>query len=339
MFLKTSMKKRNIALAVGGAVGAAVAVKMLTRAATVNWEDAEPYVAHSDKSHFINVDGARIHYQEFGDPAAPPIILIHGYTASVYVWKTSAPLIAAAGFHVIAIDLIGFGYSEKPRWFDYSIQAQARMVSRFMDRMGIGRAVVVGSSYGGAVASTLTLDYPERVEKLVLVDAVINDDLKLHPVLRLASVPGIGEAITPFLADSRIFLKYRMNGALARPNRHLITEERINSVRRPLFAADGHHSLLATSRNWSANHVERDAHLISQPTLIIWGEDDTVIPVTHGHTLHRAMMNSRFVVLKDCGHVPQEECSEVFSGFIAEFCHDRKGRIVARDDGTITTEA
>src|SRR5437016_4724402 len=124
------MKKRNLALAFGGAVGAAVAVKLLTRAGTVNFEDVSADVPHSENSHFISVDGARVHYQEFGDPSKPPIILIHGFTASVYVWKTTAPMLADAGFHVIAIDLIGFGFSEKPTWFDYSIQSQARMISR-----------------------------------------------------------------------------------------------------------------------------------------------------------------------------------------------------------------
>ena len=161
------MKKRNIALAVGGAVGAAVAVKLLTRAGSVDWDDVADKVIHSDRSHFVNVDGARVHYQEFGDASKPPIILLHGYTASVYVWKTAAPMLAEDGFRVIAVDLLGFGYSEKPSWFDYSIQSQARMVSRFMNRLGIGRATIVGSSYGGAVALTLTLDYPERVQKLV----------------------------------------------------------------------------------------------------------------------------------------------------------------------------
>src|SRR2546428_12490190 len=111
------MKKRNLALAFGGAVGAAVAVKLLTRAGTVIWEHVADKVAHSEHSKFVMVDGARMHYQEFGDATKPPIILIHGYTASVYVWKTAAPLLADAGFHVIAVDLLGFGYSEKPAWF------------------------------------------------------------------------------------------------------------------------------------------------------------------------------------------------------------------------------
>ena len=297
----------------------------------MNWKDVADKVVHSDRSHFVNVDGARVHYQEFGDAANPPMILIHGYTASVYVWKSAAPLLAEAGFRVIAVDLLGFGYSEKPSWFDYSIQSQARMVSRFMNRLGIGRATIVGSSYGGAVALNLTLDNAESVEKLVLVDAVCNDEPKKHPILRLAAVPGIGEALTPFLCDSKFFMKFRMQGTLAKANHAMITKDRIDSIIRPLHAADGHHSVLATSRNWDADRLEQDAHLINQQTLIIWGDSDTVIPIKNGYKLHEEILNSRFVILKNCGHVAPEEKSEIFAELVSEFCHDKKGKIAERD--------
>ena len=321
------MKKRDIALGFAGAIGAAIAVKMLTRAKTVDWENVSDLIPHSENSKFVSVDGARVHYQEFGDESKPTLIMIHGYTASLYVWKTVAPMLADSGFHVVALDLLGFGYSDKPSWFDYAIASQARIVARFMNRLGIGRATLVGSSYGGAVAATLALDYPERVEKLVLVDAVSNDNLRNHPILKLASIPGIGEAITPFLVDSRAFQRHRMRGTLAKANHKLITDERVEGILRPLTAADAHHSLLATSRAWSANRIEQDAHLITQPTLIVWGEDDKVIPVDDGYTLHRSILNSRLVILKDCGHVPQEERSETFADLVTEFCRDRKGRM------------
>ena len=322
------MKLRNLALGLTGAVGAAVAVKLLTRAGTVSWDDVSDAVEHSANSHFVSVDGARIHFQEFGNAGDPPIVLIHGYTASTYVWRLVAPQIADAGFHVIAVDLLGFGFSEKPRWFDYSIDSQARMISRFMDRIGIGRGVVVGSSYGGAVAATLALDYGERVEKLVLVDAVCNNDLKQHPILRICSVPGLGEAIAPFLADTKAFHRHRMHQTLSPANHGLISQERVDAIVRPLAAADAHHSLLATSRNWHANRITYDAHLINQPTLLIWGEDDRIIPITDGYMLHDRILHSRLVILKNCGHVPMEEKSDLFAELVAEFSKDRKGRIL-----------
>ncbi len=318
------MKARNLALAIGGGLGAAVAVKMLTRAKTVDWDRVAALVPHSDNSHFVNVDGIRIHFQEFGDPSKPSLILIHGYTASLYVWHKVAPMLADKGFHVIALDLVGFGYTSKPRWFEYTIGAQARIVSRFMQRLGIGRATVVGSSYGGAVAMTLALDYSASVEKLILLDAVCNDEVLQHPILRMVSVPGVGEALAPFLVDSRLMLRKRMRSTLARANHDLITDDRIANVLRPLTAADAHHSLLATSRNWRACRLEQDAHLVEQPTLIIWGEDDKVVGIHNGYSLHDKILHSRLVVLRNCGHVPAEEKSDVVTELVSEFCHSKK---------------
>ncbi len=320
---------------VAGGLAAATAVKLLMREKTVDWERVSDLVPHSDRSRFITVDGINIHYQEFGDPIDPTILLVHGYTASVYVWHTSAPMLAENGFHVIAVDLVGFGYSDKPAWFDYSIASQARVIARFLDRLGIGQPVVVGSSYGGAVAATLALDYPARVEKLVLVDSVINDDVKRLPVLRLAGVRGVGELITPFLAGSKIFLRKRMRRTLSPSSHHLITNERIANIQRPLAAADGHRSVLATSRMWDASRVEKDAHLINQPTLIVWGEDDRVVPMSNGQKLYDAVLHSRLVVLKDCGHVPQEEKTEVFVELLTGFCRDPKGRINDSSDESV----
>jgi pimeloyl-ACP methyl ester carboxylesterase len=333
------MKKRNLAIGVGAAIGAAVAVKMLTRAKTVDWDKISDQIVHSEHSQFVNVEGIRIHYQEFGDASNPPIVLIHGYTASLFVWHKVAPLLAEAGFRVVAMDLVGFGYSEKPRWFEYTIAAQARMVSRLMQRLGIGRAVVVGSSYGGAVAMTLALDYSASVEKLVLIDGVCNDEVLRHPILKLVSIPVVGEAVTPFIVDSRLMLKRRMRRTLSPTSYDLITKDRIANIMRPLMAADAHHSLLATSRNWRACRLEQDAGLVEQPTLLIWGEDDTVVGIHNGHSLHDKILHSRFVVLRNCGHVPAEEKSEIVSELVSEFARDKKGRIKAKDDEAVRVEA
>lgn len=325
------MNKKNLALGIGGALGALVAWKFLTRPGGVRWEDVAERVLHAEHSHFAEVDGATIHFQEFGERTNPTLLMIHGYTASVYVWHSVAPLLADEGFHVVAVDLLGFGFSDKPTWFDYTIASQARMISRLMNRLGIGRATIVGSSYGGAVAATLALDYPERAEKLVLVDAVINDEVKNRPILKLAAVPGLGELVTPFLLDSKLFLKRRMKETLAAENHHLITRERVESVLRPLAAKDAHHSVLATSRRWDAGRIERDAQYINHPTLIVWGEKDSVIPLENGEKLYRSILNSRLVVLKNCGHVPSEEKPELFVSLVSGFCRDPKSRIEQHD--------
>ncbi|MDQ6787367.1 MAG: alpha/beta hydrolase [Acidobacteriota bacterium] len=330
------MKKKNLALGLSGAIGGVIAWKMLTRPRKIAWDDVSDKVPHAENSHFTEVDGATVHYQEFGEAHNnPTLILLHGYTSSTYIWQQVAPVFAEKGFHVLAVDLLGFGFSDKPSWFDYSIVSQARMVERLMDRLGIGRATLIGSSYGGAVASSLALDYAERVEKLVLVDTVINDDVKNNSILKLAAIPVVGEILSPFLLDSKTFLKYRMRNTIAPENHHLITPDRIESVRRPLRAADAHRSVLATARAWDANRIEADAHLINQPTLIVWGERDTVTPMRDGEKLHESILNSRFVVFKNCGHVPQEEAARGFADVVSDFCRSRLGKFEIKENEQI----
>lgn len=322
------MKKRYlIAGAIGGAIGATIAYKMLSRDDEVNWDKVFQDVIHSEYSHFVEVDGTRIHFQEFGDRRNPTLLLIHGFTASTYSWHKVTPALAERGFHVIAVDLLGYGFSGKPKWFDYTITAQARIIARFLNRIGIGRAIVAGCSYGGAVAATVALDYPEFVEKLILVDAVSNDAVKNRTIFRLAGLPGIGEIASAFLTDSRRFSKMRMSDTLAKDSYHLITDERAEAIARPLSAADAHNSVLMTLRNWDAKRIEEDANLIDHQTLIIWGEEDTVIPIEHGKKLHESILNSRMVVFKNCGHVPQEEFPEGFVQVVTAFCNDKKGKI------------
>lgn len=335
------MEKKHLALGVGGiggVIGGAVALKLLSREKTVDWNDYADEIHHPENSEFVEVDGITIHYQQFGEATNPAMVLIHGYTASTYVWHTVAPKLADEGFHVISVDLVGFGFSDKPAWFDYKIASQARVIQRFLNRLGIGKATIVGSSYGGAVASWFSLDNPERVEKLVLVAAVCNDESKFNPIFKLIGMRGVGETLSPFLINSKTFLKHRMKGTLDKSNHHLITEDRVKSIMRPLKAADAHHSLLMTARNWEADRIEQDAHLIEKPTLLIWGENDNVIPRKNGEKLYDRILNSRLVILKKCGHVPPEEKPELFTDLVVEFCKDKRGHIENKASEEMTLE-
>ncbi len=314
------MKKRVLFAGLGSAVGVAVAYKFASRPREVRWEQFAHELKHSNHSNFTEIDGLRIHFQEFGEKNAPPIILIHGYTASSATWGEIAPKLAEDGFRVIAPDLIGSGYSSKPFWNEYTIGSQARMISRFMNRLGIGTATIVGSSYGGAVASVLALDYAERVERLVLIDAVSNDHVKEQALARFVAAPVVGELLTPFLVDSKTYLINKMRNGLDRSSHFLITENRISASQAPLRSAEAHNSLLKSLRQWSANRIEREAHKIECETLVIWGENDRVIPIENGRRLFQNMTNARFIVFRDCGHSPQEEYPNDVAELISEFC-------------------
>src|SRR6185369_5766928 len=181
--IRRIMKKRYVVAGLAGAVAGAVAARLLTRPRDVSWPDSLDFIYNPEYSWFTRVNGVRVHYQEAGDEHAPPIILIHGFISSNLIWSHVLLRLARKGFRVIAPDLPGYGYSDKPADAKYSIAEQARAVVAFMDRLRIKKAIIVGASYGGAVAATIALDHPERVHKLILIGAVTNDEAKKNLLL------------------------------------------------------------------------------------------------------------------------------------------------------------
>src|ERR1700752_3528191 len=131
------MKKRYLAAGITGMIAGAVATKLLTRPRDVNWSDSLDFIYHPEYSWFARVNGVRMHYQEAGNEDAPPIILIHGFISSNLIWSHILLPLANAGFRVIAPDLPGYGYSDKPKAALYTIEEQSRAVIGLMDRLGI----------------------------------------------------------------------------------------------------------------------------------------------------------------------------------------------------------
>lgn len=307
-------------------VGGALALKLLLRPRDVEWGEHRERLHHAEKSRFVEIENVRVHYQEAGAADAPPVLLIHGFCASNFVWSEALVPLADAGFRVIAPDLIGFGFSGKPEGGEYTIEMQARMICGLMDALGIERAALVGSSYGGAVAAVCALDHAERVERLVLVGTVSNDEVPRRPWLRVAASPLVGEVFSPLLIDARRLVKRHLRRTYAAQNGFLLDEERITAHQRPLLAANTHRAILRTLRRWSAARIELEAGRITQPTLLVWGAHDREVPLKSGERLRELIKGSRLFVFPDCGHLPQEERPQEFASLVAEFC---------RDEGTV----
>jgi pimeloyl-ACP methyl ester carboxylesterase len=314
------MKKRYwLASLSASALVGTVAAKLLFRPKDAAWDRSS--VFHADYSRFAEVQGARVHYQEAGDPAAPPMILIHGFATSNLVWSKVLLDLAASRFRVIAPDLLGYGYSDKPRELEYTIARQAEMIVEFMKQIGIERAILVGSSYGAAVAVTIALDRPELVEKLVLVGAVNNNKPTRYLLMRLFGSPIIGDILSPLLVGSRGLLRLRMKRVYDRHS-WVLDERRVDARHLPLRTRGAHRAIIRTVRRWDAERVSREAHLLTQPTLILWGDNDKEVPLADGKRLFDAIRGSRLIVFNNCGHLPHEEYPQSFTKLVAEFCSE-----------------
>ncbi len=218
--------------------------------------------------------------------------------------------------------MLGFGYSAKPKNGEYTIAGQAKLLIRLLDRLGIAQATFIGSSYGGAVAATCALDYPDRVEKLVLVGAVSNNRPLAFKLMRVFSSPVVGDVVSPLLIGSRRLLRRRMKRVYDRHS-WVLDERRIKARHLVLRPAGAQRAIIRTVRGWNAERITRDAHLITQPTLLLWGENDLEIPLSDGERLHAEIPGSRLIVFLNCGHIPHEEYPEAFTELVVDFCRKK----------------
>jgi pimeloyl-ACP methyl ester carboxylesterase len=313
------MKKRYWIGGLSALAASAVAAKLWLRPGDVEWDKNREIVFHADYSRFAEIDGVRVHYQEAGDSDAPPMILIHGFASSNLVWSKVLLELADAGFRVIAPDLLGYGYSGKPRHLEYTIASQAGMVRSLMEQLGIERAVLVGSSYGGAIAATIAFDHPALVKKLILVGAVSNNKPTRYMLMRLFGSPIIGDILSPLVVGSRRLLRFRMKRIYDRHS-WVLDERRVDARHLPLRTRGAHRAIIRTVRRWDADRVFRDAHMLTQPTLLLWGDKDRDVPLKDGERLQEEIANSRLIVFRECGHLPHEEYPQAFMKIVSEFC-------------------
>lgn len=314
------MKKRYLLAGITGVAAGAIATKLLTRPRDVSWPDSIKLIPNPEHSWFTRINGVRVHYQEAGDENAPAIVLIHGFISSTLIWTDVLLPLADAGFRVIALDMPGYGYSDKPADGQYTIDWQAHTIVSLLDRLEIDTATIIGASYGGAVAATIALDYPERVERLVLVGTVSNDDILRQPMVRVARLPLIGDVVTPLYLGSRWVLRKRVEDTYRRTGVP-VDEHKLAARHHLLATANVHRAMVRSMRRWSAERISREANLIRTPTLIVWGEADSHVPLSDGIRLRDRIPGARLIVFRNCGHLPPAEQPEKFVQAITRFCN------------------
>jgi pimeloyl-ACP methyl ester carboxylesterase len=269
----------------------------------------------------VVVHGHRRAYRIMGD--GPPLLLLHGIGDSSESWRPLLPTLAER-YTVIAPDLLGHGQSDKPR-ADYSVAAYANGMRDLLEVLGIDRATVVGHSLGGGVAAQLAYQYPDRVERLVLV-ATGGVSRTVTPPLRLAAAPLAEIALLPMqLPFAR--LGGRMIVAALRLVRHDLGRDGENIMRVFDGLPDGSartafNRTLRSAVDWRGQVVtmlDRCYLTEAMPTLIVWGDHDGVIPVGHGKMAHAAMPGSRLEIFAGAGHFPHHHDPERFVALLDDF--------------------
>lgn len=310
------MKKAlRILLAILVLLVAAFCVFWFTRAADTNFEAARALVPHSAYSHFADVDGVRLHYQEKGN--GQPLILIHGYTASTIVWKeVFEPL--AANFRVLAVDMKGFGFSAKPDG-DYTRRAQGELLVKLLDHLKIDRAILCGNSMGGEISLNAARYHPQRVRALILVDSqgVTVEEAGSSVAPGFTSWPVVGPIVTALALTSDSLVRDGLKKNYV--DKSKVTEEMIAAYYRPLKTRGGQLAAFRARQQALQQSIEPEVGKIALPTLILWGAEDEIIPVAAGRKLNSLIAGSRLAVFDRCGHLPQSEMPDRFLNELTSF--------------------
>lgn len=298
-FLKKTLKILAILIVISAI---AFTLFWLSRPTDVSFEEHKAEIPNSEYSKFAEVDGIKIHYQEKG--SGTPLILIHGYGSSTFTWRdVFVPL--SEKFRVIALDLKGFGFSEKPTG-DYTRKAQAVLVQHFLDKLKIEKAWFAGSSMGGEVSLNVALQNPERVKGLILIDSAGVKSVKGSSYTpSIYEIPFIGRAFVALGLLSDNLIRESLERSYFDDSK--VTKKVVETYYLPLQTNNGQRAIVSAQRQWDLYPIEDELSKIKVPTLIIWGKEDFVTPLAGGKKMNASIENSKMVIFENCGHLPAEE--------------------------------
>jgi len=282
---------------------------------------------------FADVDGVSVYYRAQGDPANPPVILIHGFGGSTFTWRDTLPALASAGFYAVALDLPPFGLSDKSPDIDYTRSGMADLVARFMSKLGIERADIVGHSMGGAVTAQFAVRHPERVDRLVFVAGGVFE--AMQPTDEEAAQSGASAALSLLnsidprsplapsllrvLVNERFFLN-TIRSAYADPD--MVTPEVAAGYARILQIQDAPVGFLAyvqAQEQFPITLSDLAAATQNTPVLLMWGDQDTWVTPRLADAMEAALANVRRVDFPGVGHLPMEEVVQPFNEALIAF--------------------
>ena len=259
---------------------------------------------HGVQHRWAWVDGYRMHYEVEGPATGPAVVLVHGLGGRAEDWRALAPRLAEAGYQVYMPDLIGYGRSDQPRNFSYSIHDEARLVVDFMNKVGLQRVDLGGWSMGGWIVQVIAYDHPERIERLMLFDAAglhvmptwntnifVPDNMAQLNKLDALLMPNPPH-IPRFVGDDILRVSKESGWVVQRSMAQMLTGDDVTD------------DLLPQLR---------------MPVLLEWGSADRIIPLKQAETIHHLARQSHLDVYAGCGHLAPLQCAREMAPNVVRF--------------------
>jgi pimeloyl-ACP methyl ester carboxylesterase len=256
------------------------------------------------ESRSVQVAGLRVHYLAEGPAAGPVVLLVHGLGGRAEDWRNLAPYLAKAGYRVLMPDLPGYGRSEKPEDFSYSVNAEAHVVVGFLDALGLKQVDLGGWSMGGWIVQLVAGEHPERVRRLMLFDAAGLDvkpawETRLFTPTTPAELDQLDALLTPHPRKIPSFVA-RDILRVSKQNAWVI------------------HRALASMLTGSET-TDKLLPGFKMPVLIVWGAEDRIFPLSQGETMNRLVPQSELEIVLRCGHLAPVQCAARIGPTVVEF--------------------
>lgn len=265
---------------------------------------------------FVELGSGCTHYELAGPPEGEPVVLIHGFSVPYFIWDQTFEALSQAGRRVLRYDLLGRGFSDRPHT-RYSLELFVRQLAELLDALRMGTVELVGLSMGGVIASAFTVQYPQRVRRLALIDPIGTEPMPLSPLYKAALLPGISELIVSLLGTDNMVKGLASDffdpREIERFERQYRTQMQYRGFKR---------AIISTLRNKTVNGSPETYTRLGQldtPVLLLWGREDRTLPLAQSKPLLERVPRAEFHILEGAGHLPNCEQPEITHRLLLDF--------------------
>jgi pimeloyl-ACP methyl ester carboxylesterase len=294
--------------------------------------DLDPAQLAPTNGRFITVNGIRTFIEEAGPPDGPPVVLVHGFGGLTYTWRYTLPALAQAGYRVLALDLAGFGHSDKGFDLRFDHASQADFVVGVMESVGMPRGTLVGHSMGGSVIAHIAQRHPQAVSALVFVDgavrgpegagqggggsSIVGVPAQLGTLAQFPPLQRWGQLVLRGFVTRERMAQTQLSAYCVKG---VVTPEVEEAYLKVMKMKDWDLALLGVLRDGGRNTLAQPVGTITAPVLIVWGDQDPWIPATRAEALRAALPQAELVLIPDTGHLPMEEDPAAFNAALLEW--------------------
>jgi pimeloyl-ACP methyl ester carboxylesterase len=265
---------------------------------------------------FVTLADGITHYELGGPEDGQPVVLVHGFSSPYFIFDNTFEFLVNSGFRVLRYDLMGRGYSDRPR-IDYNIQLFVRQLKDLLDALGLGNVSLIGLSMGGAITAAFVSAYPEYVSKHVLIDPAGARQVSLPWILKALKMPIFGELALGLFGSVSMIKSIAADLFDPEAVEHFQKKYKIQMQYKGFKRA-----ILSTMRNGMLDSFyETYARVgaLQKSTLLFWGTNDTTVPFEYSKAILKAMPHAEFHAIENCGHIPHYEKPEIVNPILLEF--------------------